>query len=304
MSEQLHELERRIESAEELHSITRTMRGLAAVNLRRYERSALAVNRYAAVVEEGLQVVLRDGGLARLPIEHPLPDAPTALVVFGSNQGLCGPVNRHVADHVEREAQRWPTLAHVGAVGARMAAELDVVGLSPTSLWELPGAVESIVARAEQVLLRAEAWRADDGVERIVVVFPDYRSRAQGYEPTTLQLWPTDQEWLERLAERPWRSRSLPTTVEPWEQLAVEMLRRSMFVRLHRSFTQTMASVAASRLAAMQTAQHDIEERIDRLQRSRRQLRQEQITDELLDVQTGFDVLQEPGRDELHHVRV
>ena len=42
MSESLQELERRIESASELHSITRTMRGLAAVNLRHHERAAAA----------------------------------------------------------------------------------------------------------------------------------------------------------------------------------------------------------------------------------------------------------------------
>ena len=40
MTETLQDLNRRIESARELHTVTRTMRGLAAVNLRGYELAA------------------------------------------------------------------------------------------------------------------------------------------------------------------------------------------------------------------------------------------------------------------------
>jgi F-type H+-transporting ATPase subunit gamma len=61
---------------------------------------------------------------------------------------------------------------------------------------------------------------------------------------------------------------------------------------VHRSFAQTMASVAASRLAAMESAQRDIEERLDDLQAKRHRLRQSAITEELLDVVSGFEVLE------------
>ena len=44
MTETLQDLGRRIESANELHSVTRTMRGLAAVNLRHYEVAAEATD--------------------------------------------------------------------------------------------------------------------------------------------------------------------------------------------------------------------------------------------------------------------
>jgi len=291
MTESLQDLERRIESATELHTITRTMRSLAAVNVRHHELAAGAAAEYERIIEDGLQVVLRDGGFERLPSGEVAASAPTAIVVFGSNQGLCGPVNRHVVAHAVVEAQRWPSLAVVGAVGDRLAAELEVVGLVPASRWDLPSTVERIAPRAEQVLLRADEWRAEHGVERIRLVFPSYVSRARGYDPVTAQLAPTDRDWLRRLSTRAWRSPVLPTYTIAWDRLFPELIREAMLVNLHRTFAQTMVSVAASRLTAMDAAQQDIEQRLARMRSRHQQLRQSEITEELIDVVSGFEVL-------------
>ncbi len=292
MTETLQQPDRRIESAEELHSVTRTMRGLAAVNLRHDELAAEAAADFEAVVDDALHVALRDGRIDALPDERPPDDAPTALVVFGSNQGLCGPVNRHVAQHVAAEIARASGVARIGAVGARMAVELELAGLPVDARWDLPGTVEGITPRAEHVLERLDAWQADDAVARVFVAFPRYLGRPRGYEPVTRQLAPTDRGHLEQLARRRWPSRSLPLLTMPWNELVAVLIRAAMFGRLHRSFAQTMAAVSASRLAAMDAAQTNIEERLDLLRTRRHQLRQETITEELLDVVSGFEVLE------------
>jgi F-type H+-transporting ATPase subunit gamma len=291
MTESLQDLERRIESATELHSITRTMRGLAAVNLRHHEHAAAASSMCEGIIAAGLQVVLRDGGLERLPAELPASSMPTALIVFGSNQGLCGPVNRAVVAHALHEAEQLPSLARIGAVGQRLSGELELAGLDAETTWDLPGTVEAITPRSTQVLVDVEQWNREDGITRVVLVFPDYVRGVRSYEPTTMQLAPTDRRWLERLAGRSWRSRSLPTYTMEWERLVAALVHEAMLVHLQHTFAQTMASVAASRLAAMDAAQRDIEERLDRLRTEHQLLRQSEITEELLDVVSGFEVL-------------
>ena len=52
-----------------------------------------------------------------------------------------------------------------------------------------------------------------------------------------------------------------------------------------------MASVSASRLTAMDAAQRTIEERLTNLHRQHHQLRHSEITKELLDVTSGFELL-------------
>lgn len=295
MTETLQNLDRRIESARELHTVTRTMRGLAAVNLRGYELAAEATNRYEAIVEEGLQIALREGRISRLPLEPSPADAPTALIVFGSNQGLCGPINRHVAAHAAAQADSVPDLALVAAVGARLAAELELVGLTADSEWDLPATIDSIPARAEQLVAQAEHWRTGHDVSRVLLVFPHYRGRTRGYEPVTLQILPTDRDWLEWLAIRNWPSRVVPVFAMSWDELVTGLIHQALFVRLHRSFAQTMAAVAASRLSAMDSAQRNIEERLSSLHTRYHKLRHSEITKELLDVVSGFELL---GRDE------
>ena len=80
-----------------------------------------------------------------------------------------------------------------------------------------------------------------------------------------------------------------------WEELVADLIRQALFVRLNRSFAQTMASVAASRLAAMDEAQRNIEERLVELRLQHHQRRQAEITEELLDIVSGFDVLEQAG---------
>lgn len=289
MSDNLQQLVGHIESAEELLGVTRSMRGLAATNLRRFELAVEAVGGYEAIVEDGLQILLRNGGIDRLPYDRPDVDAATALIVFGSNQGLCGSVNRQVVAHAANEVEQVVSLVKIGAVGDRLAAELDLVELSPTSQWVLPGSVEGITRRALQVLDQTRTWRDDEDVARILLVFPRFLGRHQAPEPVTLQLTPPDRDWLEWLAIRTWPSRVLPTFSMSWDVLMADLIEQALFVRLHRSFAQAMASVSASRLAAMDAAQHNIEERRAKLSKQYQHLRHTQITEELLDVVSGFE---------------
>ena len=128
---------------------------------------------------------------------------------------------------------------------------------------------------------------------RVFVAFPRYLGRRRGYEPVTRQLAPTDRSHLVQLARRPWPSRSLPVLTMPWNELVAVLIRSALFGRLHRSFAQTMAAVSASRLAAMDAAQTSIEERLEALRTQRHHLRQETVTEELLDVVSGFEVLEQ-----------
>ena len=291
MSGTLQQLNHRIKSAEDLLGVTRSMRALAAVNLGHYELAAEAIGGYEAIVEDGLHIVLRNGGIDRLPREQQRADSSTAIIVFGSNQGLCGSINRRVAARAAEEAANVASVSFVGAIGARLGAELDLVDMVPNIHWDLPGTVEGITPRASEVLDQAARWRSAHDQGRVLLVFPRFLGRHRPPEPVMLQLTPTDREWLEWLAIRRWPSRVLPTYSMPWDKLITDLIRQALFVRLHRSFAQTMASVSSSRLTAMDTAQRNIEQRLTRLHVQHHNLRHTQITEELLDVLSGFETI-------------
>lgn len=49
-----------IDSTQDLHSVVKTMKALAAVSIRQYERAVESLSEYTRTIQLGLQIVLRD----------------------------------------------------------------------------------------------------------------------------------------------------------------------------------------------------------------------------------------------------
>ena len=73
------------------------------------------------------------------------------------------------------------------------------------------------------------------------------------------------------------------------ERLTARLLREYFFVSVFRACAESLASEHASRLMAMQSAERNLDERIETLTLSFRRARQNAITSELLDVMSGFE---------------
>ena len=80
----------------------------------------------------------------------------------------------------------------------------------------------------------------------------------------------------------------------PWRwphHSAKALIGEYLFILLFRACAESLASENASRLAAMQRAEKNIGDLLDRLQRSFHQLRQSSIDEELFDVISGFEAM-------------
>ncbi len=81
------------------------------------------------------------------------------------------------------------------------------------------------------------------------------------------------------------------------EQTLRAFVREYLFVSLFRACAESLASDNASRLAAMQRAEKNIDELLENLNRTFHRLRQSSIDEELFDVVSGFEALSsEPRR--------
>ena len=73
--------------------------------------------------------------------------------------------------------------------------------------------------------------------------------------------------------------------------LLSRLVRQYLFVSLFRAMAESLAGENASRIASMQAAEKNIQERLAELSTAYNQRRQTAITEELLDVVTGFEAL-------------
>jgi F-type H+-transporting ATPase subunit gamma len=292
--ETLESLRRQLRAAEDVEAVVSTMKGLAAVNVRRYQRAADAMVAYVRTIELGLQAVLRQHPELLVPEPPRRGAAPReVLIVFGSDQGLCGPINRHVADHARDEvtAGRAPAGDRlVVAVGLRLAHELERVGLPPTVRSRQPATPEAIAPHVHDLVVRIDAWRRERTTSRVRLVHARPVQRGVlSYEPDAVTLWPLDPAWLADLRARAWPTRALPSFRGPWEAVFAHLVRERLFATVYLAEAASLASIEASRLVAMQAAEHNLEERLEDLHERFHRQRQAAITAELLDVIAGAE---------------
>ena len=74
------------------------------------------------------------------------------------------------------------------------------------------------------------------------------------------------------------------------------LIREYLFVSLFRACAESLASENASRLAAMERADRNIDELLQSLQGTFHRLRQSSIDEELFDVVSGFEALTAPSQ--------
>ena len=285
------QLARQIESLEDLQSIVKTMKALSAVTIRQYERAVESLAEYYRTVELGLHVVLRERDL--IPHRYAAREGDYGAIVFGSDHGLCGRFNEDLVDyfleHRGRDAGRAET-QHIIAVGARGAMQLEASGCVLDETFWVPGSAARITATVQQVLECIDTWQRERGVER-VFLYHNIPVDEGRYRSTSLQLLPIDMHRFRHLQHEPWPSRRLPTHTLDTDTLLAALIRQYFFITLFRACAQSQASEHASRLAAMQSAERNIAERLEDETAHFRRVRQDAITGELLDVVAGFEAI-------------
>ena len=83
----------------------------------------------------------------------------------------------------------------------------------------------------------------------------------------------------------------------PRKDLLSALVRQYIFVTLFRACAESLASEHAARLAAMQRASKNIDEHLQLLNQGYQQQRQNSITEELLDVVSGYEALTQVNKD-------
>ncbi len=290
MSDSTAGLQRKIRGAGDLQSVVRTMKAVAASSIGQYEQSVRALADYYRTVELGLGACLRANSSASLTPEKRREGASIA-VIFGSDQGLVGRFNDVVAEHALTSLAALPTKPKLWAVGERVHARLSDERPSTVGLFTVPNSVEAITPLVGQILL--ESGTPQGGLDEVTALHLFYNRPTSDaiYSPIAQQLLPLDESLRRASSESPWPAKNLPEIMDVGSATLRAFIREYIFVSLFRACAESLASENASRLAAMQRADKNIEEMLEDLNRTFHRLRQSKIDEELFDVVSGFEAL-------------
>lgn len=288
--ETLEKLRAQMDSLHRLSNLVKTMKALAAANIRQYEQSVTALSGYFRTVERGLYVLLRDSGAAQPPPEQSRHKR-VAVIVFGSDYGLCGRFNEDITTFTLNRLQALgidSQQRRVLALGGRVTASLERDGQEVDDTLLLPGSAAQITSTVQALTLLVDAWQAQHQIQA-VYLFYNRQLSGQQIQPVGFKVWPVELSRFKQLEEERWPARSIPTYTMPGDQLLAQLLRQYLFVTMFRACAESQASEHSSRLSSMQAAEHNLEEHLQELTGTYRRTRQESITTELMDIVSGYE---------------
>ena len=284
-------IKRKIETAEQLRSVVKTMKAIAAVSIKQYEKAVESLVEYNETIEMGLQVVL--SARETLTIAEPSKNNRLAAIIFGSEQGMCGQFNEQIASYAIaflNNLSNQPQDRKILAVGTRVIASIENAGQPVEDYFAMPNSLAGVTPIVQELLLRIEEWRTHQQIDRVILFYNQFLSN-NSHHPQHLHLLPVDQQWLHNLQHKRWSSRVLPTFTMDWNKLFSSLIQQYFFISLYRIIAESLASENANRLTSMQVAERNIEDSLEELTAQFQHQRQSSITEELLDIVAGFEAL-------------
>lgn len=294
MSDTAASLRRKIASAGELESVVRTMKAMAASSIGQYENAVRSLDDYYRTVQLGLAASFRQGASAATSTSGPQKEGGAiGAIVFGSDQGLVGQFNQVMVEYVMQTLENMPGQKTVWAIGERIQSRFADTDLLARGSFALPNSISAITPLVGQILIEMETQREKGGIAQVYL----FHNRPQSgaiYTPVSQRLLPLDDVWRRDLASLRWPTENLPEVMNGGERTLLALVREYLFVSLFRACAESLASENASRLAAMQRAEKNIDELLEDLKRTFHRLRQSGIDEELFDVVSGFEALTGP----------
>ncbi len=292
--EQAEELKRKIDNARDLHSVVKTMKTLAAVNIRSYEKAVRSLEIYFRTVELGFRILLNQSTANFVnKLVEAKQKGKTLIIVFGSERGMSGQFNQKAAafTHELIESRNFKADDfRLLPVGDRIISRLEDKYLKDSKAFPIAGSLKEIIPILQKLLVHVESLNRKRNIKSIIVIH-NSPSSAASYEPHYKNLLPLDKKWLHEIRSREWDSNSLPFYRTDWTELYSALLREYFFTVLYRAFAESLAAENAGRLASMQAAEKNIEEHLEELNSKFNTQRQNAITNELMDIVSGFEAL-------------
>ena len=291
-------LQKRIKTTKDLRSIVSTMKSLSAVSIIQYDTALKSLVEYGRTINLSAVALMKNGDL-KLPKNPSVkPDARRALaVVIGSDTGLVGKMNREVVRYAEKflteKGFKVDQTAFI-AVGRQIIAQLSRDERNMVESYPISNSVKAVSKTAASVLITAQEHMQAYRTTHVYVFYSE--KQGTGVVPVSLLLMPLGTEWLERLKNIGWPGRNLPTyTLKP-DQIFSALMKERLLIELSTAITDALSAEHHMRLTTMQAAEKNIDENLEAMNLEYQQMRQENITTELLDVVSGAEALRTQKR--------
>ena len=276
MTERLSDVVGRIRSVQQLSSVIGAMRGIAGARAREARTHVEGVRAYAATVGAAI-------GQA-LALVDDAPASPGArpgghlVIAICAEQGFAGPFNRRVLNSAERALKAdGGHPRELLLLGARGILAADERGLAVGWSRSMIAHAAEVGALADRVTEQLYARLGPGRATRVNVI---HAAPAAGeIEVVDRALAPFDFARFPRT-----RTARAPIISTGPQVLLAQLAQEYVFAELCEALTLSLAAENEARMRAMTAAKSNVAKMLDDLVARSRQLRQGEITDEIIEL--------------------
>jgi F-type H+-transporting ATPase subunit gamma len=275
MTERLADISARIDGIRQLGAVVNAMRGIAAARAQQARSQLIAVDDYAATI-----AVAIGRTLALFPLGR--PDGPRrltrpALVLFCAEQGFAGAFSERILDAVGADLMT-SDLFLIGTRGSAVAAERGVAARWKSALPSHSAGVPKLADRVAEALYSRIATGETD---RLDAIFSEWQP-GHGIHVNRHRLFPFNMAQFSRPPDT-----NAPLLNLAPEALLSELTADYLHAQLCNAALHAFAAENEARMEAMAAAHNQIERQLSALRARQQNVRQEEITAEIIELAAG-----------------
>jgi len=285
----LQDIRRRIRSVKNTQQVTKAMKMISAVKLRKSKERLLALRPYATRMTDMVgSVVARfrdDPQTVQSPIAQaflaPREERKLRLVVVASDKGLCGGFNANVL----RQATQFVhgaegVVAHLDVVGKRALEWARKNGYTADQEY-LGVSLPNLARVAEEISTQAALQYERGEIDALYVIY-NYFSSALTQVPMVQRVFPIE------MPAKDADPGDVPFLLEPDPTRVLSaLLPRFIETTFLHALLESSASEHGARMAAMDKASSNAEDMIARLTLHMNKIRQASITNQIIEIVSG-----------------
>lgn len=284
------EIRKRIASVKNTQQITKAMKMIAAVKLRRAQENILAARPYTLLTLD----VLRSLALRADEKAHPLlaQRSPKNVWVFvvTSDRGLCGSYNstivRETESYIKKRGHLHESLA-LSFIGRRGYEYFNKRKVNIGTYYKdvMSNVTYDQAARIGEDIIAAYV---EENLDAIYLIYDEFKS-AISQKVIVEQLLPIKPMALDTVREE---ETAIDYLYEPSrKEVLNDLLPKHIKIQLYRVLLEANASEHGARMTAMDSATRNAGDMISRLTLLYNRIRQQAITTELVEIVSGAEAL-------------
>jgi len=289
------EMKLRIKSVKNISQVTRALEAVSAAKVRKAIQALTATRSYATKAWQVLtHVTGQPGHISLHPLLTERPNPKNALViVMTADRGLAGAYNTNVIRYVLQHFDKYHVPVKYISVG-RKGRDLLIRLRKPlladfSNLPSVPkfGAVSAIGRLGVEEFQNGET-------DEVYLIYTDFVSMARQVT-TVKKLLPLEVGTREGLVEDFGQHHKGPAAAYEYEPdqkgILDEMIPRFTALQVYQAVLESQASEHAARMIAMRNATNNARELVGALQLDYNKVRQQAITNDILDIVGGAEAL-------------